>query len=330
MCSNKNFKKKRSKEQNTPSRFVKKSYIWGRKPLITYIMGLFQSLGNVLQAVLRCFGIGGRSQNTVALNGVIYRLNDDGTCAVADCEASQDVKKLSFPSIIDNGEKSYTVAEIGDYAFRNCPALTTVTLPGTVARIGWYAFDECPALTNIVVDANNPNYLSCDGLVLNKTKTELIAFPPGLKSVVFPESVTSIGDGAFPGCSLLTSIAIPDGVTNIGWYAFHECASLVSITIPDSVVNIGEGAFSGCSSLTSITLPKGVKSIEDMTFCECTALSSVIIPDGVTSIGDNAFMSCSSLTSIIIPESLTSIAEDAFYDCPATIKYLGTPPSEQG
>lgn len=74
-----------------------------------------------------------------------------------------------------------------------------------------------------------------------------------LNSVIIPDTVTSIGNGAFSGTSLKL-ITIPDSVKKIGIGVFRECSSLESITIPDSVTNIGENAFSGCSSLESITI----------------------------------------------------------------------------
>ena len=126
-------------------------------------------------------------------------------------------------------------------------------------------------------------------------------------------SVTSIGGGAFYGCSSLTSVTIPNSVTSIGNGAFRYCSSLTSITIPNSVTSIGDYAFKYCSSLTSVTLPNSVTSIEDGTFYDCSSLTSITIPNSVTSIRDSAFYNCSSLTSVTLPENITYIGSSAFY-----------------
>jgi len=209
-----------------------------------------------------------------------------------------------------------SVTSIGDYAFRECSSLTSITIPDSVTSIGRGAFSYCSSLTSINVNKNNKDYANINGVLFNKTKTTLIAYPGKLSGAyIIPDSVTSIGDYAFSYCSSLTSITIPDSVTSIGEYAFYGCSSLTSITIPDSVTSIGDYAFRGCSSLTSITIPDSVTSIGEQAFHSCSSLTSITIPDSVTSIVRGAFAYCSSLTSITIPDSVTSIGEYAFGDC---------------
>ena len=113
----------------------------------------------------------------------------------------------------------------------------------------------------------------------------------------------------------MSSVSIGNSVTSIGQRAFYGCSSLTSIEIPNSVTSIGINAFSGCSSLTSIEIPNSVTSIGDAAFYNCSSLSSVSIPNSVTSIGIYAFTGCRSLSSIEIPNSVTSIGKYAFYGC---------------
>jgi hypothetical protein len=96
----------------------------------------------------------------------------------------------------------------------------------------------------------------------NKTQTTLVAYPTGKtgNSFTIPNSVTSIGDGAFYYCTNLASIIIPNSVTAIGEYAFYYSTSLASITIPASVISIGNRAFSDCDSLASVTFEGTIAS----------------------------------------------------------------------
>ncbi len=209
-----------------------------------------------------------------------------------------------------------SVTSIGNYAFSGCSGLTSVTIGNSVTSIGEQAFYGCSSLTSVNVADDNPNYSSKDGVLFDKQQKKLILCPRGKQGAyVIPNSVTSIGDGAFSYCSGLTSVTIPNSVTSIGGGAFSGCSSLTFVTIPNSVTSIGSNAFAGCSGLTSVTIPNSVTSIGRDAFSGCSSMTSVTIPNSVTSIGDYVFSGCSSLTSVTIPNSVTSIGERAFYKC---------------
>ena len=104
-----------------------------------------------------------------------------------------------------------------------------------------------------------------------------------ISELVLPNSVKSIGDNAFLGCSSLTSIAIPNSVTSIGHSAFRGCSSLTSVAIPNSVTSIGNQAFAYCTSLTSITIPNSVTSISYTVFQMSSNLSDIRLGTGFNS-----------------------------------------------
>ena len=99
-----------------------------------------------------------------------------------------------------------------------------------------------------------------------------------IKEFTIPNNITSIGLGAFSGCSGLTSVTIPNSVKSIGNGTFWGC-SLTSVTIPDSVTSIGKWAFDYGKSLTSVTIPDSVEIIECYAFDHCNNLTSVTIPN---------------------------------------------------
>lgn len=153
---------------------------------------------------------------------------------------------------------------IGDKAFARCTALENITIPNGVINIGNYVFAGCNSLQSINVSEGNSNYLSCGGVLFDKSKSVLIKYPEGKKdtSYIIPDRVTSIGDFAFMYCISLKSITIPNSVTSVGCDAFRWCVLLESIIIPESVPSIGKGALFFCESLKSITIPENVTSDE--------------------------------------------------------------------
>ncbi|MDE6566725.1 MAG: leucine-rich repeat domain-containing protein [Lachnospiraceae bacterium] len=124
-----------------------------------------------------------------------------------------------------------SVTSIGDHAFEYCRHLQTINIPESVTHIGRKAFLGCTNLQSIYI----PNGV---------TKIEAYSFGEcGIRSITIPNSVKSIGEGAFEWCKKLRSVTIPDSVKNIGYNAFHLCEDLRSITIPDSVIYIAPCAF---------------------------------------------------------------------------------------
>ena len=147
-----------------------------------------------------------------------------------------------------------SVISIGTGAFQNCSSLTSVVIPNSVTSIGSSAFSDCYSLARIEVDENNKAYQDIDGNLYSKDGTIFIQYAIGKTATEFviPDSVVSIGDGAFAWCDNLTSVIIGNSVTSIGYGAFYKCNSLTSVTIGNSVTSIGVVAFEGCNSLITV------------------------------------------------------------------------------
>ena len=206
------------------------------------------------------------------------------------------------------------VTSIGSAVFYGCSSMTNMTIGKSVNFIGDMAFVDCPALACIMVSGENTTFDSrnnCNAII-NSASNTLVT---GCKNTIIPNSVTSIGDYAFYGCTGLTVIDIPKSVTTIGQWAFTYCSGLTNLTISDSVTSIGVAAFMGCSGLTSIVIPNSIKTIEANSFTLCKGLTGIEIPDSVTRIGEFAFSHCSAMTSLTIGESVSSIARGAFMGC---------------
>lgn len=117
---------------------------------------------------------------------------------------------------------------IDDYAYDGCTNLTGVTIGPGVTFIGSTAFRNCPSLTRVNSTTN------------------------GVWNI--PDSVTSIGYGAFEYCGSMKSITLPTGLTSLEWATFHMCSGLTSITLSSNITSIGDAVFSGCTSLANVTM----------------------------------------------------------------------------
>ena len=257
---------------------------------------------------------------------------------------------LTIPATVTNGGTTYSVTAIGDKAFRECKALTSVTIPDGVTGIGSHAFRSCEALTAITVP---------DGVT--KIEGWTFAYCWGLTKVTLGSGVTSIGERAFLYCNSITELTVAATVPpTVEENAFYYVSKNISVYVPmeslaaykvadgwkefTNLKAIGGGFTAGnlkyavtdaaakTVELTGyVTKPTGtlsipatvtnegttysVTSIGKQAFYECGGITSVTIPDGVTVIGHKAFRECRALTSVTIPDGVTYIGEQAFYLC---------------
>ena len=262
-----------------------------------------------------------------------------GRYAFSSCSG---LKAINIPN-------SVTTIEGG--AFSYCSGLNAINIPNSVTTIEGGAFSHCSGLNAIMVNADNANFSSSEGVLFDKSQQRLVQCPGGKKGEYnIPKSVKTIGYEAFGGCRELTAINIRNSVTTIEYGTFSGCSGLTAINIPNSVKTIGGYAFSSCKGLTEINIPNSVTSIGENAFDDCSGLTAFTvnadnanfsssegvlfdksqqkliqypggkkgeynIPYSVKTIENYAFDNCSGLTNINIPNSVKTIGHYAFNNC---------------
>jgi hypothetical protein len=136
--------------------------------------------------------------------------------------------------VIKNGTK-----RIINNAFSGKTNITSITIPSSIDYIGDEAFTKCSNLTEINVDSNNQYYSSIDGVLYNKDKTKLIAYPNGKTQTSFniPLGVQEISSNAFMGLTVLNEIIIPSSLNNFGYKAFYDCQKLQNVVINSNIIS---------------------------------------------------------------------------------------------
>lgn len=191
----------------------------------------------------------------------------------------------------------------------------TVKIPASVNRIEPWTF-ELDGYPNIVVDTNNPNFKSVDGVLYSKDMKTLLRYPKHKNGEFkIPGSVENIGFSAFAGAEGLTKLTIPKTVKSIGWTCFYNAANLQKISFEGKLDTISQGMFLNCSALKSVTLPSNVKIIGKHTFYNCKKLENIKFRSTTTDIGDYAFYNCTALKSIDGAKSIRTIGGRAFENC---------------
>ncbi len=229
--------------------------------------------------------------------------------SVVEIEASAFKNNTRMSSIIFGASSSLKV--VGDFAFENCARLTRVDLPKSLESINGSAFRGAYSLTKINVDSANGKLTSADGVLFDKAKTILVAYPAGISSsYTLPDSTVTVGQYAF-SCSSSSSVGLNKAV-KIEKNAFEKSA-IREVVIPNSVTSLGASVFGNCICLSKVTIGTGVTTIPGYAFLGDVSLSSISIPAGVEKIDSYAFAQ-SGLTSVSIAQNskLAEIGSVAF------------------
>lgn len=244
-----------------------------------------------------------------------------------------------------------SVTSIATYAFEGCASLTEVIFLEGTARMsfGNYAFANCTALRTITIPDRVRSSEGRTGAITDGIGDYCFAGCTSLETVLFGEerAITldsseyylTLGDYAFSGCTSLVEIAFPDHIGKntssgeaIGNYCFAGCTSLVSISFENTCeeFTLDSYVFSGCTSLESVILPSNTVSIDVGAFSGCTKLSEIVIPATVESIGENAFEGWTAEQKIIVPfaEGATPEEWEEGWQGDATVVYSAAAESQ--
>lgn len=187
--------------------------------------------------------------------------------------------------------------------FGKCTGLKKVTLKNGVRSIGEDAFRDCSSLEGVIFE----------NTVLEKISDGAFWGCSALSSIALPDSVTEIERNAFFETGL-RNIQLPEKLTLIGGGAFCNCKNLKQVQLPPQLKELGEGAFFNCENLTQIQLPAQLNKLGTDAFRDCTSLDKIDIPAGLKQIESATFCN-TGLTSVTLHEGLTKIEDWAFHDC---------------
>lgn len=147
----------------------------------------------------------------------------------------------------------------------------------------------------------------------------------GLEYVEFKGEITTFNDAEFYQCTALNEVkfAHPDSVITLKQYTFSGCSALEKINPLNNVVTLGQQAFFGCSNLEYVTDFSDVTSVGAEAFRDGNLSGDVYIPN-LTSIGSHAFRECHNLTSAKLGGSFTGLYNACFYNC-YNLKFVTLP-----
>lgn len=216
-----------------------------------------------------------------------------------------------------NETRTYSVTEIGSYAFDNCIGLDdTLVIPNTVTKIGDYAFYGCKNIKTIelgngvsgVQRVGYKAFMGCDGLTSPAYNASVfVKMPTSYQGYYTLPEVRGVSNNAFNGCYHIDTLTIPQVFNSIQSYAFWRCRIkyLIFNSINCGIYGVDVygtgtvvGRFFDETRLKKVKIDDRVETIPEGLFRGCKALTEVTIGKSVSTIGPSAFGDCTSLNSI--------------------------------
>ena len=201
-------------------------------------------------------------------------------------------------------------------------------------------------LQNVEIDAANPNFASEDGVVYNKSFSEIMFYPSGKEGAfTLHEDVETINAGVFAGAAYLTEITLGAKVKIISENAFNVSSYNSGLSSSEQIesmltkvifatevaeghtLSIGASAFESCAVLTDIVLPDYVTELGSRVFAGCKALTEMTIPGSVKKVGDEAFATCHGLVTVTFEEGVEQIGQKLFSSCKGSLTTVNLPAS---
>ena len=246
-------------------------------------------------------------------SGSLYYNTETGWITGAD----ETVKNVLIPAQIDGvtivGIDPYVFARRRSYTVDENTTLTSISIPNTVVEIGESAFEQCTALSTLRF---------ASGSKLTTIGKQAFSQCSSITSLTIPDSARNIGDGAFGGLENLKYLTMSGEVDGSTWLNYWH--TLDTLTLTGTYVLGGtpydDDDYYGASvpagrNARKVILSEEITKIGDYAFSGCQGIEQVILPSGLQSIGMRAFRECNRLTNINIPDGIQSLGKDCFEDC---------------
>ena len=245
---------------------------------------------------------------------------DSGTATIK--KYSGNASNLTLPTTVSYDGISYRVTSVGPQAFDSKTTLQSVTIPSCITQLGWGVFRWCTNLRSVTI---NGDLADCHHYSMDSTGSYFSVFYAAGQNtsgitVTFGNGVTRVpaylfaagGDKADARYAKVTKLVLPDTVTSIGHGAFYNCCDLTQIKWSKNLEAIGDNAFEG-AAISELTLPEKVTSLGYKTFAHCMYLKSVTLPASLKKLETNTFAYCTNLTFLAINSNIEDCHGNPFY-----------------